>query len=331
MSVVAAEFLCALVGVGSFALALVLGRKGTTLPKRPIYLLFPISQLAIAGFLLVYVAVFQLPLWLFAAIAASAALCAPADLMLFKALRETEEAELAQTRTSLLEEQVEAQRQYIPRLSAELARAHDVRAELLAQLEEADALLARRQGEQASAELTQAVSALDPADPPLCAHRAVDALVSLKAHACEEAGIRATFELDVPSTVPVPSVDLCAVFSNLLDNALHACEKVEQPRRRLHLKARVVSGYLVVEAENSCLPDPGGPQHQHQQLAPRIPASEQPLAPTTPERRPARGLAEHGWGLSILESLATRHEGSLSIEQSGGVFRTTVALKMNGR
>lgn len=329
MSVALAEILCALVSAGSFAVALALGRKGTTLPQRPLYLLFPASQLAIAAFLLVYVAVFELPLWLFAAIAISAALCGPADLMLFKALSEAEETALAQARASLLEEQVEAQRQHLPRLSAELKRAREVRAELKGQLQEVDQLLARREGERASAELTQAVSALDPAVPPLCAHRAVDALVALKARVCEEAGIRAIFELDVPATVPIPSVDLCAVFSNLLDNALHACEKVEQPRRRLHLKARVVSGYLVVEAENSCLPDDG-----REASRPRVGVGRDDgiaKVPGVSESRHTRGLSEHGWGLSILESLAKRHEGSLSLEQSGGVFRTTVALKMNGR
>ena len=44
----------------------------------------------------------------------------------------------------------------------------------------------------------------------------------MKVKACEEAGVRPRFSLEIPYDVAVPAVELCAVIANLADNGLAA-------------------------------------------------------------------------------------------------------------
>lgn len=295
------------------AVMVVLARRlrGLAPMRLLINLLFPLSQLCIVAFLLYYAVEYDLPWWMFVLTAAMGILCGPVDLLLFKALRESEERELSRERVRLLEEQLEAQQDYLRRLSTDVDEAHRIRKEVAGELELVDALLDLREAEQASKGLMRAVDIMDSARKHYCGHRVVDALVSMKAAACEKAGIRLTVDLALDDDVALPSVELCAVFSNLLDNAIGACSSLPEGQRFVELKARVDAGYLVVRMENSCTPT------------------------TLVERRRAMkprgtGLPEHGWGLSILSSLAARHDGRLETAQEESVFTTAVILKVGG-
>ena len=71
----------------------VLARRFRDVPPARVLvnLLFPFSQICIVAFLLFYSLKYDLPDWMFAIVAVVGALCGPADLALFKALREAEE------------------------------------------------------------------------------------------------------------------------------------------------------------------------------------------------------------------------------------------------
>lgn len=144
-----------------------------------------------------------------------------------------------------------------------------------------------------------------------CDHRIVDALLTAKVDACECAGIAVSCTLDIPDDLPVPGVELCAVFSNLLDNALRACEEVHSTEKReasIAIKAHVAGGYLLVEVVNDCVAGESKTRRGHEFRG--------------------RGLAEHGWGLSILGAIAQRRDGSLHTECADGRFVAKVALRL---
>lgn len=293
------------------AVMVVLARRlhGVAPVRLLVNLLFPLSQLCIVAFLLYYAVEYDLPWWMFVLTAAMGVLCGPVDLLLFKALRESEERELSRERVRLLEEQLEAQQDYLRRLSADVDEARRIRKEVASELESVDALLDLREADQASKGLMRAVGIMDSACKHYCGHRVVDALVSMKAATCEKAGIRLTVDLALDDDVALPSVELCAVFSNLLDNAINACSSLPEDERFVELKARVDAGYLVARMENGCEPTAfAGRRHA---AKPR-----------------GAGLPEHGWGLGILRSLAARHDGKLEVSQEAGVFTTTVILKV---
>ena len=72
-----------------------------------------------------------------------------------------------------------------------------------------------------------------------------------KARAASDSGVRFRAELDIPADIQLPGVELCAVFSNLLDNALNACAQSPDGQRRVEATARLWGMYLVIDVENS--------------------------------------------------------------------------------
>ena len=72
------------------------------------------------------------------------ALCGPVDLVLFKALEESEKRELSRERVRLLEEQLQAQERYLRRLSADIDEARRVREDVARELAAVDDLLQRK-------------------------------------------------------------------------------------------------------------------------------------------------------------------------------------------
>lgn len=296
-------FMCAVMVV------LARGFRGISPGRLAINLLFPFSQLCIIVFLFYYTVVYELPTWVFLLVVVIGLLCGPVDLALFRALREAEERELSRERVRLLEEQLHAQEEYLERLSADVEEARRIREDVAGSLAEVDELLDRREAKQVSHELKHAMDSMDAARKRYCEHQVVDALVSMKAKACEEAGIRLTLDMALPEGVSLPSVELCAVFSNLLDNAIKACEAVPEGGRFIALEARVEAGYLVTRMENSCASAESSGRHR------------------TAAKR-GHGLSEHGWGLVILQSLAARHDGKLEASQAEDVFTTTLMLRV---
>lgn len=312
MVVRVAVAVCVLLLMCSIMVVLARRLRGVPPARLLINLLFPFSQLCIVAFLLYYAIAYSLPLWMFVLIVVVGTLCGPVDLLLFRALEESEKRELSRERVRLLEEQLQAQEEYLQRLSADIDEARRVREDVARELAAVDELLEQREAEAASQGLLKAVGIMDSASKRSCEHLVVDALVSMKAAVCEESGIRLSLDLALADDIPLPSVELCAVFSNLLDNAVNACAQVPASARFIELKARVDAGYLVVRMENSCVPLRAGERRR------------------SPRSRGGR-LPEHGWGLSILKTLADRHDGKLETVQEEGTYRTALILKVEAR
>lgn len=292
---------------------IILTRELKDIPRlrRWANLLFPLSQISILGFLFYYLITFDLPFWLIVVVAVVGVLCGVGDIALFKALRTAEEKELAEERVRILENQIVMQKEYHRQLERDVQEAQNVRTRIVEELEEVSRLLEQQETQEASAQLRKAAHLMAPTNGPVCEHQIISALLIIKSQVCEELGIRMTFELEIPFDLPLPSVDVCAVFSNTLDNAIHGCEEVERAARFLTMKAHVVAGYFILDITNSCA----------EEVPTRIQKKRFLLT--------GSGLPKHGWGLMILEGIAMRYEGSLKTEKVDAVYRTTIALKLD--
>lgn len=287
----------------------------TSRRRALVSLVFPLSQLVVLSFLVWYVVVYQPTLWVLAAVGVAVALCIVADVMLFRALAVIDEAELAAERVRLLEEQRELQRVYYARLRSGLEEARGMREDIVAVLCDLERLLAEGRTDEASARIRRAVDSMDSTDEYCCENRAVGALMAMKLRACADAGIPVDCQIVVPEDLAILDVDLCAVFSNLMDNAIRSCRTVEGPCRRITIKACLVSGVLMVDLLNGRVEEGEG-DDLAEGLRPRVAFADRELP-----------VASHGWGLQILRSLACRYGGSLKAEAEDGCwFRTTVML-----
>lgn len=122
----------------------------------------------------------------------------------------------------------------------------------------------------------------------------------------EKDGIR--FDYHVPYTVlpDIPHADLCAVLSNILENAFRAVRELPDP------DARTVS--LTIEAHGSAL-------YLCCQNA-YLPSPRKNIFDIKPD-------GVHGYGLRSVEKTAKRYGGTSAIRAENGTF--TIEINMSGR
>lgn len=300
--------------------------------RQLLELLFPVSQMLPLLLLLMATRGSSHYEVIVFACAAAALLCLAADVVLFKAFAVVRRKELVAERIRLLDEQKDLRKQHYDRLAGELEEVKGMRAAMAARLCEFDEKLASGALEDASAQLREAAGLFGPLDERFCDNKAANALIAMKARTCCELGIAFESNLSLPDALPVPDIDLCIALSNLLDNAVSGCEKLEPVERRIVLKGCASSGILVIDVTNSCLA--GSPERVA--LALRDSLSSGPFS-RSPSRRKAESLRsedpllrEHGWGLLILGDLARRYGGSFEVDDEEGLFRATVVLPLAG-
>ncbi|MCI8402289.1 MAG: GHKL domain-containing protein [Lachnospiraceae bacterium] len=120
----------------------------------------------------------------------------------------------------------------------------------------------------------------------------VDILLSEKLGMAKADGIGAKVSLLLPVPCGIDDVDLCVIFSNALDNAIHACRAVREDGF-IHISGERQGDFYMLIFQNSC--------------------SHEPLPPM-------------GTGLSNIRSVARKYHGAMLTEKKEGVFTLNVLL-----
>lgn len=312
--------------------------------QRLSFLLYPASQLVMVAVSAVWIVRLQLPevyLWVVGLLALA---CIPVDFQLFREVRKTQEADILRERVRMLEEQERVQVAYREQIAADMEDIMKLRREVAEEMDEAVRRLREQEEGSAQERLSRAVDIMGSTAFRLCEHRSADAVATMKLKACEEAGVRPRFSLEIPHNVGVPAVELCAVIANLADNGLAAALRARDANELgelgglgepgassasgassepgasgsshepfLSLRSSVRQGHLVIEAKNSI------------SEADRLAWEESAKR----SRKRQRTWDEvHGWGLSIISGIAQRHGGSLECAIEDGVFRATVIMRL---
>ena len=74
---------------------------------------------------------------------------------------------------------------------------------------------------------------------------ALDAILSTKKALAESKGIECSMDIQIPRGLSIAPVDVCIIFGNALDNAIEACERIKDGKKRIQL--------FLVESENKLL------------------------------------------------------------------------------
>ena len=121
-----------------------------------------------------------------------------------------------------------------------------------------------------------------------------DAVISAKQAECTSENIAFSAEGNLPEDLQISGIDICSVFSNVLDNALHACRELpEGNKREITLRVEYRHPVMRIKCRNSAISE----------IEPR---SILDLS------------AEHGWGLDILRGVAERYRGGMELLQEDG-------------
>ena len=287
---------------------------------RPLLSLLSFSLLAISLVVLVWIVLSGGSVgWIITAVVVALASLV-VGIMLRREVTRTCEVEAAKERVFALQEQEQAVLAYQQRLEESKDEVLSVRRRVSEEIEAARQMVANQDQAAADKHLSVALDLMGDQAYRLCDHPSVDAMATLKRHACEEAGIPEQFALNIPRDVAISPVDLCAVVGNLVDNGLEAAKRArddadasapESVTPALDVRAFVKGAYLVVEVENSVSADDQ-----------RTLAQDALLDPQDKER----SVTSHGWGLLIVSSIANRYGGELITNLEGDRFRTRAVL-----
>ncbi len=107
-------------------------------------------------------------------------------------------------------------------------------------------------------------------------------------------GIEVKHSLNIPEEIPISDTDFCVFLTNMLENSLNACEKIDPSQKRyIHVKMYIKGKYLFIGCENS--------------------------APGNGETMVKKGKT-HGYGLENMKRIVQKYGGMLHIERKNSSF-----------
>ena len=132
----------------------------------------------------------------------------------------------------------------------------------------------------------------------------VDAVINNKSHYSQSKDIAITFSGNVPD-VGVSPQDMCLIFSNLIDNAIEACEKLSS-EKTIDIEVGIRQSFFVLSISNAC--------------------ASTPIKRNGSIRTTKKDKLLHGIGLQNVSVTAEKYGGVLITDYSNGVFCADVRL-----
>lgn len=142
----------------------------------------------------------------------------------------------------------------------------------------------------------------------------VDYIINSRYSRAKEKGIRMEMNIEFPHNTNIRSNDLCTILSNLLDNAIEACERMTEVAApdspSIFLTIRRIQNILIIKLENSSL---------------------QPDYNSSGELNTAKeNKTLHGYGLKNIESAVLKYDGVMQTSYEENIYRTIITLSFEG-
>ena len=134
----------------------------------------------------------------------------------------------------------------------------------------------------------------------------VNAILNQKKSYAFSKGIHMHAQAFLPEQIGVKDYDMCAVVSNLLDNAIEACEEIDNPSVWVDLS--ILKNYVSITVRNPVTEDV---------------IKENPQLDTTKDNK-----QNHGLGIKIIRSIIDQYDGMLSFEMRDGLFVASAMMKL---
>lgn len=172
------------------------------------------------------------------------------------AYRRTCDSFQTQAALASLTQETRAQRTYVDQAQLRYTRTRAFRHDLNNHLAVLEGLLKRGETAQAEAYLRKLSAVTGELSFPVSTgNQVVDILLGDKLALAQAEGTRVELSLALPQSGDVEDMDLCVIFGNALDNALHACRQCPAPTL-LRISGEQQGDFLRLEFENTCLDAP---------------------------------------------------------------------------
>lgn len=165
-------------------------------------------------------------------------------------------------------------------------------------------LLRQQKLDEAIHRLEQQSSAPPIKQRHFCENNVLNAAISYYANLCSQNGINLETDLDIPNDLKFDNLELAIAVSNLLENAIQACQALPaQASRYIHFRA-IFTGQLLLELENPY----AGPLILDEQGYPKATA------------------AGHGIGTQSVQAFIEKQNGQIVYSYDSGVFRVRLMV-----
>lgn len=134
----------------------------------------------------------------------------------------------------------------------------------------------------------------------------LDAIITEKSIAARSKGIIFNSNIMINKNIKIDPVDWCIIFGNALDNAIEACEKIEDNRKFISLKLMSRSNTFIVKIINSSKDD-------------FIVEKKRYL--TTKKNKD-----EHGIGMNSIKNAIEKYDGILNIRYEKNLFEVSIVF-----
>ena len=139
-------------------------------------------------------------------------------------------------------------------------------------------------------------------------HPIVNSILRQKHHQAEEKGITMIMDIGDLSELIVEDVDLVTVFTNLLDNAIEACERLDRKEKRIYFCCLIEGREFRVSVEN--------------------PVEQEPAQGKRSFLTWKQNQREHGIGMENIHRIVEKYQGEDLVVCEKGRFLHTVILQM---
>jgi hypothetical protein len=210
-----------------------------------IYLIFPFSQFLILSSLDQGVDLFYGNFWALLGISIGMI----ADLILFFILMEQSKKELLERSIEELTRQHELEDLHYRNMQLRHIEIEKIRHDFNNQLAAIHQLLEDNNyklSEEVLSHLQQDISV----KKEYCKHPIINAVFIEKSSLCTQNQINLETDIQISNDIEIKPLHLCSVFSNLLDNAIHAACKCPHDKRHIKVQAFMTESYVVIKFEN---------------------------------------------------------------------------------
>lgn len=126
---------------------------------------------------------------------------------------------------------------------------------------------------------------------------ALDTIVGTKKVMAESKGIEFTSNIQIPEMIPIEATDICVIFGNALDNAIEACEKLSDSKKKIALSIIYENDSIVCKIKNSAPKQKGN------------------ILETTKKDK-----ENHGFGLENINTALSKYKHVFQIDNKDGEF-----------
>ncbi|WP_427338172.1 sensor histidine kinase [Caloranaerobacter sp. DY30410] len=134
-------------------------------------------------------------------------------------------------------------------------------------------------------------------------------LLNIKLNKAKRKNIKMSVKVNLPEKIDVEDIDLSIILGNLLDNAIEACEKVEEDKRYIDIDIYMKNRNVIIKIKNSKV------------VEPNINKSKIKERYTTKKDRD-----NHGFGLGNVKYVVDKYDGFMKVKDHENHFEVNIAI-----